>query len=65
MTLVTKSITRPGIYSSGVPAQENAVWNRTNARLRRLDRLVRKMRKLEQQLATSASDQEPTTTLTG
>ena len=65
MTLVTKSIMRPGIYSSGVPAQENAAWNRTNARLRRLDRLARKLRKLEQQLATSATDKEPTITLTG
>jgi UDP-3-O-[3-hydroxymyristoyl] glucosamine N-acyltransferase len=56
MTLVTKSITRPGVYSSGVPAQENVLWNRNNARFRRLDRLVRKIRKLEQQLAASATD---------
>jgi UDP-3-O-[3-hydroxymyristoyl] glucosamine N-acyltransferase len=56
MTLVTKSITRPGVYSSGVPAQENAVWNRNIARFRRLDRLARKMRKIEQQLAPSATD---------
>jgi UDP-3-O-[3-hydroxymyristoyl] glucosamine N-acyltransferase len=56
MTLVTKSITRPGVYSSGVPAQENALWNRNNARLRRLDRLVRKIRKIEQQLSPSATD---------
>ena len=55
MTLVTKSITRPGVYSSGVPAQENALWNRNNARFRRLDSLVRKLRKLEQQLAPSAT----------
>jgi UDP-3-O-[3-hydroxymyristoyl] glucosamine N-acyltransferase len=56
MTLVTKSITRPGVYSSGVPAQENAAWNRNIARFRRLDRLARKMRKIEQQLAPSATD---------
>jgi UDP-3-O-[3-hydroxymyristoyl] glucosamine N-acyltransferase len=56
MTLVTKSITRPGVYSSGVPAQENALWNRNIARFRRLDRLARKMRKIEQQLAPSATD---------
>jgi UDP-3-O-[3-hydroxymyristoyl] glucosamine N-acyltransferase len=56
MTLVTKSITRPGVYSSGVPAQENAHWNRNTARLRRLDRLARRIRKLEQQLALSATD---------
>jgi UDP-3-O-[3-hydroxymyristoyl] glucosamine N-acyltransferase len=56
MTLVTKSITRPGVYSSGVPAQENALWNRNAARFRRLDRLARKMRKLEQRIAPSATD---------
>ena len=56
MTLVTKSINRPGVYSSGVPAQENALWNRNNARFRRLDRLARKFRKLEQQLASSVTD---------
>jgi UDP-3-O-[3-hydroxymyristoyl] glucosamine N-acyltransferase len=56
MTLVTKSINRPGVYSSGVPAQENALWNRNNARFRCLDRLARKFRKLEQQLASSVTD---------
>jgi UDP-3-O-[3-hydroxymyristoyl] glucosamine N-acyltransferase len=56
MTLVTKSITRPGVYSSGVPAQDNATWNRNTARFRRLDKLARKMRKLERQLASSATD---------
>jgi UDP-3-O-[3-hydroxymyristoyl] glucosamine N-acyltransferase len=56
MTLVTKSINRPGVYSSGTPAQENAVWNRNSARFRHLDRLARKIRRLEQQLAASATD---------
>jgi UDP-3-O-[3-hydroxymyristoyl] glucosamine N-acyltransferase len=56
MTLVTKSISRPGVYSSGVPAQENAAWNRNTARLRRLDKLARKMRMLEQQIADPATD---------
>jgi UDP-3-O-[3-hydroxymyristoyl] glucosamine N-acyltransferase len=56
MTLVTKSIMRPGVYSSGVPAQENALWNRNNARFRRLDRLARKIRKLEQQFVPSVTD---------
>jgi UDP-3-O-[3-hydroxymyristoyl] glucosamine N-acyltransferase len=44
------------VYSSGVPAQENALWNRNAARFRRLDRLARKMRKLEQRIAPSATD---------
>jgi len=47
MTMVTKSITKPGVYSSGVPAQENDAWNRNYARFRQLDRLARKVRAME------------------
>lgn len=38
MTLVTRSIDRPGHYASGVPHQEARLWNRMLARLRRLAR---------------------------
>jgi UDP-3-O-[3-hydroxymyristoyl] glucosamine N-acyltransferase len=47
MSLVTKSITRAGVYSSGIPVQEHALWNRNNARFRRLDRLARRLHGLE------------------
>jgi len=47
MTMVTKSISKPGVYSSGVPAQENDAWNRNYARLRKLDTLARKVLSLE------------------
>ena len=51
MTMVTRSITRPGVYSSGVPAQENDAWNKTYARMRQLDKLARKVHALERSLA--------------
>jgi UDP-3-O-[3-hydroxymyristoyl] glucosamine N-acyltransferase len=51
MTMVTRSITRPGVYSSGVPAQDNESWNRNYARFRQLDKLARKVQKLERLLA--------------
>jgi len=51
MTMVTKSITRPGVYSSGVPAQENDAWNKTYARMRQLDKLARRIGRLERSLA--------------
>ncbi|WP_081911337.1 UDP-3-O-(3-hydroxymyristoyl)glucosamine N-acyltransferase [Thioalkalivibrio sp. ALJ1] len=38
MTLVTRSIERPGEYASGVPHQEARLWNRMLARLRRMAR---------------------------
>ena len=53
MTMVTKSITKPGVYSSGVPAQENDAWNRTYARMRQLDRLARKVNALERSHAAT------------
>jgi UDP-3-O-[3-hydroxymyristoyl] glucosamine N-acyltransferase len=51
MTMVTKSITVPGVYSSGVPAQENDAWNRNYARLKRLDTFARKLLSLESAFA--------------
>jgi len=51
MTMVTKSITSAGVYSSGVPAQENDAWNKTYARMRQLDKLARRIGKLERALA--------------
>jgi len=50
MTMVTRSITEPGVYSSGVPAQDNDSWNRNYARFRQLDKLARKVQKLERLL---------------
>jgi UDP-3-O-[3-hydroxymyristoyl] glucosamine N-acyltransferase len=41
MTLVTKSITQPGIYSSGLPMMRHADWLRNAAHLRRLDEIAR------------------------
>jgi UDP-3-O-[3-hydroxymyristoyl] glucosamine N-acyltransferase len=41
MTFITKSITRPGIYSSGLPMMPHADWLRNAAHLRRLDEIAR------------------------
>lgn len=57
MTMVTKSITSPGVYSSGVPAQDNESWNRNYARFRQLDRMARKLQAMERRLgAKNAND---------
>jgi UDP-3-O-[3-hydroxymyristoyl] glucosamine N-acyltransferase len=53
MTMVTRSITEPGVYSSGVPAQDNESWNRNYARFRQLDKLARKVQRMERLLAAS------------
>ncbi len=50
MAMVTKSITRPGVYSSGVPAQENALWHKQVVRLRQLDDIAERLKNLENRL---------------
>jgi len=56
MTMVTRSITEPGVYSSGVPAQDNDSWNRNYARFRQLDKLARRVQQLERLLAATRGD---------
>ena len=55
-TSVTRSIRKPGVYTATVPAMEHAVWSKNFARLRRLDEMVRRVQKLERQLAELRSD---------
>ena len=49
MSLVTKDIKSPGVYSSGTPLLENSQWHKSNARYKSLDRLARTVAKLEKQ----------------
>jgi len=49
-TLLTNSITEPGIYSSGDVAQTNKKWKRKVARMRQIDDLFAKVRTLEKAL---------------
>jgi UDP-3-O-[3-hydroxymyristoyl] glucosamine N-acyltransferase len=52
MSLVARSITEPGIYSSGLTVEPNRLWNRISARLRRLDDLARRLTVLEKKKFT-------------
>jgi UDP-3-O-[3-hydroxymyristoyl] glucosamine N-acyltransferase len=47
MSLVTKDIEEPGVYSSGTPLLENNLWHRCNARYKSLDKLAQTVAKLE------------------
>jgi UDP-3-O-[3-hydroxymyristoyl] glucosamine N-acyltransferase len=42
-TFITKSITQPGTYSSGMPAMPHADWLRAAVHLRRLDEIVSRL----------------------
>lgn len=43
MTMVTQSITQPGIYSSGTGFQDNRTWRKNVARFKQLDEIVRRL----------------------
>jgi UDP-3-O-[3-hydroxymyristoyl] glucosamine N-acyltransferase len=50
MAMVTKSLKESGIYSSGTPAAFNKDWNKTNARIKKLDSVFSRVKSLEKQL---------------
>ena len=50
MSLVSRSISRPGAYSSGTGLEPHRQWKRNVVRFRQLDELARRVRKLEQTL---------------
>jgi len=50
LSLVTHSILRPGVYSSGIPTAEAGRWRRIVARLKRLDSWAARLRTVERHL---------------
>ncbi len=53
MSKVSKSITRPGTYTSGTPLEPNGRWLKNSVRFRNLDELARKIAALEKKLKDS------------
>ncbi len=52
-TLITKSIKRPGTYTSGLPQMPHAQWLKSVAQLRRLEELAERVQALEKKLRES------------
>jgi UDP-3-O-[3-hydroxymyristoyl] glucosamine N-acyltransferase len=50
MTLISSSISSPGVYSSGTGQMLNRQWRRSVARFRQLDRLARRLKSVEQKI---------------
>ena len=50
MSMVTKSISEAGVYSSGTPLEPNAQWHKNFARFKHLDEMWRRIKHLEAQL---------------
>lgn len=58
MTMVTRSITEPGAYSSGTAMQPAAEWRKSAARFRQLDSLAKKIQHLEKELLAVTQDSQ-------
>jgi UDP-3-O-[3-hydroxymyristoyl] glucosamine N-acyltransferase len=56
-SMVTRSISEPGVYAGGIPAISHAEWGRNFARIRKLDEMAKKIRALEKQVAELAAQQ--------
>lgn len=56
VTAVTRSIRNAGVYTGTVPAMDHATWLKNFARLRHLDDMARRLRKMEKQLAALGVD---------
>ena len=54
--MVTKNITESGVYSSGLPAQPNKEWQKTNARIRKLESTNKKIKALEKEILLLKGD---------
>jgi len=50
MAQVTKSLTEPGVYSSGTGIEDNRSWRRNVARFHQLNDIARRLRQLERKL---------------
>ena len=51
MTMVSKSIKEPGIYSSGTGLESHRTWRKNAVRFKQLDDMAKKIQTLEHQLA--------------
>ncbi len=50
MSMVTKSISEPGVYSSGTPLQTNKDWHKNAVRFKQLDEMAKRLKALEKVL---------------
>ena len=47
MSMITNSISEPGVYSSGIPSMPSKEWRRSAVRFKQLDSIVKRLKALE------------------
>jgi UDP-3-O-[3-hydroxymyristoyl] glucosamine N-acyltransferase len=62
--MVSRSLTVPGVYSSGIPIEESKIWRRQVARYRNLESLGKRVKDLERAVGSGQDedDDRPDTT---
>lgn len=50
MSMVSKSLKEPGVYSSGTPLERNDQWHKNAVRFKQLDEMARRLKQLEKEL---------------
>lgn len=50
MSLITKSILKPGVYSSGTGMLPNKIWKKNVVRFRQLDKMARRIKSIEDEI---------------
>lgn len=50
MSLVSKSLKQPGVYSSATPVAPHALWQKNFARFKQLDEMARRLKRMEKEL---------------
>ena len=58
-SMITHSVPRAGVYSSGIPFEDNRTWRRMVARFRRGEQLERRVKNLERAAGVAAAEEEP------
>lgn len=58
MTMITRSITEPGSYSSGTAMQPSAEWRKSATRFRQLDDMARRIQVLEKRLSAVTANEQ-------
>ena len=58
LTMVSRAITRPGVYSGGIPAEEARTWRRIVGRLKRIDSMASRLSAVERATGTAHPENE-------
>lgn len=58
MSMVTRSIKQSGVYSSGIPAMQHEIWQKSLVRMKQLDKMARRLKQLETEVSSLKEELE-------